>query len=131
MAGTSLLALLFPRTALREIWRINPTAHAAFLAMGVWSFVLLAALSTACALSTYALWRGAEWGRRLAMAILVANMIGDTGNAVFRSDLRTLIGLPIAGLMVVYLLSARARAHFGVRPGGGGGAPSPAGASER
>ena len=32
------------------------------------------------------------------------NLVGDTFNAVFRGDLRTLIGLPIGGLMIWYLM---------------------------
>jgi hypothetical protein len=35
------------------------------------------------------------------------NLVGDTFNAVFRGDLRTLIGLPIGGLMIWYLISER------------------------
>lgn len=112
MAGLSLLALLLPRTRLNAIWRLNPDAHTAFLAMGAWSLVLLVVLSAGCAASAYALWRGSEWGRRLAVVILVANLAGDAGNAIFRGDLRTLIGLPIGGVMVWYLLSGRARVYF-------------------
>lgn len=112
MAGLSFLALLLPRTILSEIWRLNPSAHAALLTMGAWSLALMAVVSIGCALSAYGLWRGVEWGRRLALLILVANLLGDTGNAIFRSDFRALIGLPVAGLMVAYLFASRTRAHF-------------------
>lgn len=112
MSGVSCLALALPHTRLSAIWRLNHTAETAFLSMGLWAPVLLAALSMCCAFSAYGLWRGADWGRRLAVVILLANLIGDTGNAVIRGDLRTLIGLPIGGAMIAYLLSARGRAHF-------------------
>jgi len=115
MAGISFLALLLPRTVLGDIWRLNPDAQKAFLDMGGWALLLLAALAVGCAASAYGLWRRAEWGRRLAVIILAANLLGDAGNALFRGDARTLIGLPIAGAMILYLLSARARAHFGSR----------------
>jgi hypothetical protein len=41
------------------------------------------------------------------------NLIGDAGNAAVRGDLRTLIGLPIGGALIAYLLSPRVRRQFG------------------
>jgi hypothetical protein len=38
------------------------------------------------------------------MAILAANLLGDLGNAVFAGDSRALIGVPIAGAAIAYLL---------------------------
>ncbi len=116
MAGISFLALLLPDTVLAGIWRLNPSAHKALLDMGAWAPPLLAALAVGCACSAYGLWRGAEWGRRLALIILAANFVGDAGNALFRGDARTLIGLPIAAAMIAYLMSSRARTHFDARP---------------
>ena len=46
----------------------------------------------------------AEWGRRLAIGILTVNLVGDTLNAILRRDPITLIGLPIGGLMIWYLI---------------------------
>ena len=54
----------------------------------------------------------ARWGRRLALAILTANLVGDATNALLRDDLRTLIGLPIGGALIAYLMSARVRVGF-------------------
>jgi hypothetical protein len=42
------------------------------------------------------------------------NAVGDLLNAVIRHDARTLIGLPIDGGMMAYLLSAKVRQVFGV-----------------
>jgi len=42
-------------------------------------------------------------------------MIGDCANAVFRSDWRTLIGLPIGTLMIYYLMRASTRLWFAQR----------------
>jgi hypothetical protein len=41
------------------------------------------------------------------------NLLGDTLNAMVRGDWRTIIGLPIGGLMLVYLMSRRVRLSFG------------------
>ncbi|MGB8768542.1 MAG: hypothetical protein WCC92_02935, partial [Candidatus Korobacteraceae bacterium] len=44
-------------------------------------------------------------GRRSPFSCI--NLAGDTTNAVIAHDWRTLIGLPIGGAMVVYLLTKR------------------------
>jgi len=43
------------------------------------------------------------------LGILIVNLIGDSLNALLRHDRRTLIGLPIGGAMIAYLLSVRRR----------------------
>ena len=40
------------------------------------------------------------------------NVIGDATTAFVRGDLRTLIGLPIGGALIAYLLSAGVRRQF-------------------
>lgn len=106
------VALLFPGGWLEPMWRLNPPAHTQFLAMGNGAILLMVVVAIGCALVARGLWIGAEWGRRLAVGGLVVNLIGDLANAIFRGDLRTLIGLPIGGAMIAYLLSARAKSYF-------------------
>ena len=51
--------------------------------------------------------------------MLAVNLASDLANAVVRGDLRTLIGVPIAALLIAWLLAPRTRAAFrrgGVRP---------------
>ena len=95
--------LLFPGTALDELWRLNPDAHAVFQAIGGWSIAIMLLVGTACLIAAIGLWRGTLWGTRVAILILVVNMIGDLSNALLNYDFRTLIGLPIAAAMIVYL----------------------------
>ena len=106
------IALLAPGSALGPVWRLNPHAQGAFRAMGSWAIALMLAVAAACALSAVGLWLRARWGHRLAVALLVINFFGDATNAFVRGDLRTLIGLPIAAGLIVYLLSPRVRDHF-------------------
>jgi hypothetical protein len=103
----TIVMLLFPGSMLDSIWRLNPKAHAAFQTLGGLSILLMAVVGGACAFAAIGLIRNARWGRRLAIVILVANLVGDTVNATVRHDLRTLIGLPIGGAMIVYLLKVR------------------------
>ncbi len=102
---TTVAALLFAGSILDYVWRINPEAHAGFQRIGtLWSVLLMAAVGTACGSAAYGLARSREWGRRLAIAILSVNLIGDSINALVRQDARTLIGLPIGGALIFYLV---------------------------
>ena len=112
MAGTTCLALLFPSSEWEVMWRLNPEALPAFQAMGSWAILLMFSVATACAMAATGLWIRARWGHRLAIAILLVNMVGDIGNVIVRDDLRTLIGIPIAAAMIGYLLTARVRKEF-------------------
>jgi hypothetical protein len=104
MSGLAYILLLFPGSAFDSVWRLNPQAQEGFRRMGPWAVVLMATVCAACALAARGLWILAPWGRRLALGILTVNLIGDLGNALLRGDLRTLIGLPIGGALIAYLL---------------------------
>jgi len=103
----TIVALLFPGGALDPIWRLNPGAHVAFQQIGRLSILLMGVVGSACALAAIGLATRARWGVPLALGILVVNLIGDLLNAFVRHELRTLIGLPIGGAMIPYLLIAR------------------------
>jgi hypothetical protein len=100
----TMLALAFPGGFLEPIWRLKPEARVQFQQIGNWSIALMAVVGAACGLAAVGLARKAEWGRRLAIGILTVNLIGDSLNALLRHDPRTLIGLPIGGLMIWYLM---------------------------
>jgi hypothetical protein len=103
MCVLTIALLLFPGTALDELWRLNPDAHAAFQSIGTRSIAILLPVGMACFLAAIGLWRGARWGTQVAIIVLIVNMIGDLSNALLNFDYRTLIGLPIAAAMIVYL----------------------------
>ena len=103
----TMFALAFPGGVLEPIWRLKPEARLEFQELGRWSIALMAVVGAACGLAAIGLARNAEWGRRLAIGILVVNLIGDSFNAFLRHDPRTLIGLPIGGLMIWYLMKKK------------------------
>src|SRR5438270_1626817 len=103
MSTLTIVLLLFPGAQLDAVWRINPNAHTTFQSLGPMSILLMALVGVACGSAAIGLASGAEWGRRLAIIILAINLVGDSVHALFRHDLRTLIGLPIGGAMIVYL----------------------------
>jgi len=101
----TVLALAFPGGFLESIWRLKPEARFEFLQIGRGlSIALMIIVGGACASSAIGLARNAEWGRRLAVAVLTINLIGDSLNALLRHDPRTLIGVPIGAFMIWYLL---------------------------
>jgi hypothetical protein len=103
-----MLALAFPGSYLESIWRLKPEAQSEFQAMGRGASVaLMAVVAAACGLAAVGLAKNAEWGRRLAIGVLIVNLIGDSLNALFMRDAKTLIGLPIGGLMILYLVRAK------------------------
>jgi hypothetical protein len=100
----TMLALAFPGGFLEPIWRLKPEARVEFQKIGSTSVALMAVVGAACGLAAVGLAKNAEWGRRLAIGVLTVNLIGDSMNAFLRHEPRTLIGLPIGGLMILYLL---------------------------
>jgi uncharacterized membrane protein (UPF0136 family) len=100
----TIMALAFPGGFLEPIWRLKPDARVEFQKIGSASVALMAVAGAACGLAAVGLARNAEWGCRLAIGVLTINLFGDSLNALLRHDPRTLIGLPIGGLMIFYLV---------------------------
>jgi hypothetical protein len=100
----TMLALVFPGQLLDSIWRLRPDAKIEFQKLGNWSVLLMVTVSLACGFAALGLARDTGWGRHLAIGILTVNLVGDTLNAFLGHDLRTLIGLPIGGLLIWYLV---------------------------
>ncbi|MGI8437463.1 MAG: hypothetical protein ACR2NX_11255 [Chthoniobacterales bacterium] len=109
MCLLTLVLLTFPGGRLDFIWRIKPDARADFQLLGGWAFPLMATVGLACAWAAIGLAHQKRWGRNLALAILCANLLGDTLSAVWRHDYRMLIGWPIGGAMIFYLIKAGSR----------------------
>ncbi len=107
MSGLGAVMLLFPGSIVEPLWRLNPRAREGFAAMGLCAVLLMGVVCAACGTAALGLRRCKRWGYWTAFAILTINLAGDTTNAVIAHDWRTLIGLPIGGAMVVYLVTKR------------------------
>src|SRR5215831_8014843 len=105
MCALTVSLLLFPRSALDSLWRLNPDARLAFETLGLWSLVLMLTVGTACLFTAAGLWRAKPWGTWLALIILSINLLGDLTNVFVRHDYRGLIGVPVAGTMIFFLLA--------------------------
>jgi hypothetical protein len=108
MSGLTAFLLFFPGTSLDRIWQLNPHAREGFAALGGWAVLLMFTVCAACLIAATGLWRLRIWGLRTAIAMLSINMLSDAINAFALHDLRTLIGLPIGGVVIWYLLRKRA-----------------------
>ena len=107
MSGLTFLMLLFTGSSLDILWRLNPRAHQGLSAMGWPALLLMAAVSLACITAAIGLWRCTPWGLWTALAILIVNLFGDGANVLVTGDKRALLGLPIGGLMIWYLIEKR------------------------
>lgn len=104
MCSLAIFLLCIPGTPLDSLWQINPEAYRGFQSLGNAAIGLMVVVGSGCALAAIGLWRRKRWGLGLAIAILAVNLAGDIFNALFRHDYRALIGLPIGGAMITYLL---------------------------
>jgi len=107
MSGLTVFLLLFPGSVLEPVWRLNPRAHDAFATTGLWAVLLMAVVCLACIVAATGLWRCTRWGFWTALTILTINLAGDGSNALITGDKRALIGVPIAGVMIWYLIKRR------------------------
>ena len=107
MSGITVVMLLFPGSVLEPLWRLNPRAREGFGAIGLWAALLMAVVCAACGTAALGLRHCKRWGYWTALAILTINLVGDATNAIITHDWRTLIGLPIGGAMIMYLLTKR------------------------
>ncbi len=112
MSSLTVLALIASGRWADQMWRLNPTARTGFEVMGSWAVPMMLVVAAACAGAAIGLWRGQRWGQQLAVGLLGVNLLGDLANVVLRGDWRTLIGVPVGGAMLAYLLSRRIRARF-------------------
>jgi len=111
-SGFSVVTLLLPGSPLDVLWRVNPDGHAALRKAGALGVVLMAVVCAVCVATSRGLWLRLRWAHRLAVAMLALNLAADLANGFVRGDYRTLVGLPIAGAMIAWLLTADVRAVF-------------------
>jgi uncharacterized membrane protein (DUF2068 family) len=107
MGALSATMLLFPGSVLDRLWQLNPQAKPGLTALGAGGIILMAVVCATGASAAVGLWRCRRWGLWLAVAGLAVNLAGDVGNAVLLHDWHTLIGLPIGGAMLLYLIAKR------------------------
>jgi hypothetical protein len=107
------VSLFFRGSFIDKLWRLNPHAYEGLSRLGIWASVLLFVVSFGCAGAAIGLWRRRRWGHLLALIIISINLVGDLANAVTGAEPRAIVGVPIAGAILWYLLSRQVRGFFG------------------
>ena len=120
MVGTVLsflagLSLLIPANFFDKMWRLKSRGHEGLLRIGYWAVVLLFTASASCAAAAVGLLRRERWGYILAIALIGINFLSDIANSVLRTEPKAIVGVPIALLIILYLLTKRVRNYFGDR----------------
>jgi hypothetical protein len=67
----------------------------------------MVAVCAACATAAAGLWRMSRVGYVVALVILVVNIGGDLVNSLALHDWRTILGAPVGGAMIWYLVRQR------------------------
>src|SRR5438046_3331937 len=72
----TMLALAFPGSFLESIWQLKPEARVQFLEIGRGaSIAVMAVVGVACGSAAIGFGRNGEWGGRLTIGILSANLV--------------------------------------------------------
>jgi hypothetical protein len=112
---TAALSLSIPDSGLDAMWAADPRARTAFVELGGWGVALSSCLAGAFTLSAIGLWNGVRWGRLLALVVLIESGLAATIRAVADGHPVAIIGQPIVGLLVAYLLfSVPVRVFFSI-----------------
>lgn len=109
LAGTT---LAFPGTVLDKMWALNPTAYGQLVPFGRIVGMLFLLLSVSMAVAGAGWFSRRYWGWCLAVVIISTQVAGDLFNCLRGDFVRGGIGFAIAGVLLVYLLSAKVKRTF-------------------
>lgn len=112
MAAYAAVTLLKPGTFLDPLWALNKQGHAGLVLLGRGAVLLFAVLAVALALAAVGWFRRRYWGWILAITIIAINAMGDLINAATGEWLKGVVGVAIAGLLLIYLTRPGVRNHF-------------------
>lgn len=112
MALMAATLLLWPGTFLDNLWVLNPAAQRQLTAVGSRAGLLFVLLSIILTLAAIGWFKRRPWGWRLAVIILSVHLAGDLGNILVGRVLQGMLGVMVAGVLLIYLLRPTTRAQF-------------------
>jgi len=113
-SGYAAVTLAWPGTALDVAWTVNPEGQAGLRSLGPVAIVGMAALSVTMVVTAVGLLALRRWAWWVAVVGLAGNATGDLATAIATGEPRTLIGVPVAGLIVWWLTRREVRSRFGL-----------------
>jgi hypothetical protein len=111
MAAFAAITLLNPGTFLDIAWQLNPLGHAELASLGRMIGIPFLLLSGALFLAGIGWFKRQRWGWILGTGMIAVNLLGDFIH-LFSGDLKSLIGVVIAGLLLFYMARPGVRSYF-------------------
>jgi hypothetical protein len=111
MAAFAALTLLKPGTFLDKAWLLNPKGHAGLASLGKLATVPLLFMAFALLSAGVGWFKRQRTGWNLGTAIIALNFASNWIQ-VARGDLKSLIGVVIAGLLLIYMTRPGVRGYF-------------------
>ncbi len=112
MAAYAAITLLVPGTPLDALWALNQQGHRGLVALGRFGALPFAVLSPMLGLAAIGWFGRRRWGWALGVTIIAINMAGDLGQIFFGERWKGALGVPIAGLLLVYMTRRPVRSFF-------------------
>jgi hypothetical protein len=112
MASLAATTLLWRGTALDRIWALNHIAYEQLAPLGGVVGIMFLVLGVALTTAGIGWFRRRLWGWKLAVAIIVTQVLGDVVNCLRGDLLRGGIGVIIAGALLLFLLQPKVKATF-------------------
>jgi uncharacterized membrane protein (DUF2068 family) len=91
---------------------VNPDGHAGLRSLGIVAVAGMAALFVIMLITAFGLDARRRWAWRLAVTAIAINAVSDLAAPIGSGDPRTLIGVPIATLIVWWLTRRDVRSRF-------------------
>jgi hypothetical protein len=111
MAALAALTLLKPGTFLDQAWLLNPTGHQQLSVMGKSIGIPFLGLAAGLFFAGLGWFKRKRWGWALGTAIIAINLLGDLIH-LFLGDIKSLVGVAIAGLLLIYMTRPGVRGYF-------------------
>ena len=104
MCNAAGITLLFPQTRLRMIWSIKPREYVTLLAYAPWSGIGFLLLSALMVIVAWGVAQRKYWAWQLAIAIFVANGVGDALLMLHNRVFEGAIGVVVTGGVLCWLM---------------------------
>ena len=115
MCGVAGFTLLVPRTPLAGIWSMKPGEYRQLMDFAPVAGTGFFALSALMAASSIGCFHRKRWGWLLAVLLFAANAMGDAARAISGDLAAGLVGVFVAGAVLVLLFLPAVRRSFPAR----------------
>jgi hypothetical protein len=112
MATFAATTLLVPSTPLDRLWALNRNGHDQLFHTGRVGAMLFVVLGVLLCFAAIGWFRRRAWGWALGTAVITVNMFGDLGQIAFGERLKGILGVAIAGMLLIYLTRPSVRNYF-------------------